>query len=769
MPDSQPRELVSLEFHLEHSPVAVVTWSETGRCLAWSRSAERIFGYTAREVVDQQVLADFHHVAEEDRATLLEWLGRLSRGEISRFSLEHRNIRKDGKVIWCQWHNMVAIGEGPRRFLSYAIDVTDRVHAEQQIRHAREVLESHLNDSPMAVVEWGPEFRIVRWSRGAEQISGMPAGEMIGKSVAEFAALIHPDDLPMLQSRMKRLLSGEWRQASQVYRHIRRDGVVRWVHWHSSALVQAGKVVSVLSHGIDITDRVQAEAELRRARETLESHLNNSPLAIVEWGPDFRFLRWNTGAQRIFGWTEQEMIGTRFDTMEPPLIYAEDKPRVMEHVADLLTGKPARASITARNHRKDGAVRWINWHSSSVFDEHGKLLSLLSQGIDVTEQVLAEQMISAAKERAEAASQAKDRFIAILSHELRTPLTPVRALLSIMRDDPRLPDDIRADLQTVARNVEAESRLIDDLLDVTGLSHGQVHFEMRPCDAHAILEQTLATFAVSAGQKSIRLSAQLDATRATLAGDPQRLGQVFGNLLSNAIKFTPPGGGVTVRTDNPDPRRLRVRVIDTGIGIDREHLPRLFAPFERGEARHRYEYTGLGLGLAIARSLLQLMHGTIEAESGGEGAGATFTVMLPTIDAPAAQSPPTAPGAPARLAATSILLVEDHVATAEILSRLLRRSGHEVVVAGSVAAAVELARGRTLGLLICDIGLPDGTGHDLLRALRGGGQSAPAIALSGYGMAGDIAASKAAGFAEHLTKPVDFPVLEQAIGRLLAR
>jgi CheY-like chemotaxis protein len=257
-------------------------------------------------------------------------------------------------------------------------------------------------------------------------------------------------------------------------------------------------------------------------------------------------------------------------------------------------------------------------------------------------------------------------------------------------------------------------------------------------------------------------------------GDAQRLQQVLWNVLGNAIKFTKSGGDVTVASDNPDAKTLRIRVTDTGIGIAPEHLPYIFEAFERGEAVHRYEYTGLGLGLAIARSLTEKMSGTIKAHSAGAGQGTTLTITFPL--APAAAKLPVQQVAPTIRKAESVcahkvervLLVEDHTATAEILSRLIARDGAEVAVARSMDEALAVARGGQFDLILSDIGLPGGTGHDLLRTLRAEGNTTPAIAISGYGMTSDIAASRAAGFCAHLTKPVDFDQLRNAISDVVA-
>jgi CheY-like chemotaxis protein len=305
-----------------------------------------------------------------------------------------------------------------------------------------------------------------------------------------------------------------------------------------------------------------------------------------------------------------------------------------------------------------------------------------------------------------------------------------------------------------------------------------VDIKLQRCDLHLLLRQALDTAAAAAENKGLRIESHLHAARSIVNADPQRLNQVFWNLLGNALKFTSSGGLIEVFTDNPSRDTIRMRVTDTGIGIAPEHLPLIFEPFERGETRHRYEYTGLGLGLSIARSLLELMNGSIDAHSDGLGRGATFVVTLPAADSvppgtPTPAPPDTATRRPAEPPGTrrepSVLVVEDHQPTAQILARLLRRGGRRVAVAASASEARQIvAVEPAFDLLLCDIGLPDESGHDLLRSLRQAGVTAPAIALSGFGMDRDISASRAAGFVEHLVKPIDFRALEDAIVRAVS-
>jgi PAS domain S-box-containing protein len=391
---------------------------------------------------------------------------------------------------------------------------------------------------------------------------------------------------------------------------------------------------------------------------------------------------------------------------------------------------------------------------------------------DLTEQKRNEQLVAnerMARSAAEAMNQAKDHFLAMLSHELRTPLTPVLAVISGLDRSDQLPAALKQDLAMMRRNIELEARIIDDLLDLTRVSSGKIQLERRSIDLREILRHAVQTScgeALSTGRPRIDLDlADVDHR---LSGDASRLTQVFWNLLNNAVKFTPKQGTITVRSRR-ETSQLAVEIADTGVGIEPDVLPRIFDAFEQGDAGVMHRYGGLGLGLAIGKAIVDLHGGEIVARSEGRGRGTSFTVHLP-IGLPAglpalaeeAMEPAPARGTPMRR--LHILLVEDHGDTAEALAELLRIGGHEVTVAATsteARAAAERAAGG-FDLVVSDLGLPDGSGQDLMRELARR-YGLHGIALSGYGMEADIRRSREAGFECHLTKPVNLETLEAAI------
>jgi signal transduction histidine kinase len=381
----------------------------------------------------------------------------------------------------------------------------------------------------------------------------------------------------------------------------------------------------------------------------------------------------------------------------------------------------------------------------------------------------------ARRARAEAASSSKDQFLAALSHELRTPLTPVLLTVHAMQTDATFPQQHRSELEMIRRNVELEARLIDDLLDLTRITQGKLALHREIVDVHSSIEQTLKICSDDElTRKQLRILLELNARSHHVNGDPARLQQICWNLIKNAIKFTDQRGSIIIRTSNLEDGsrgghlpQIRIDVIDSGVGIERHVLPRIFDAFEQGGGWVTRQFGGLGLGLAITRTLVELHGGAIQAESEGLGRGATFTVHLPTTPA-APRDVIIAPSTndqnvtTARSPVLRILLVEDHEHTARALARLLRGSSHDVQVARDVASAKELADQHTFDLVISDLGLPDGSGHELMRHLRERYQLR-GIALSGYGMESDLARSRDAGFFMHLIKPVNVAELERAI------
>jgi PAS domain S-box-containing protein len=514
-----------------------------------------------------------------------------------------------------------------------------------------------------------------------------------------------------------------------------------------------------------LADAFRRAQEARRTSEhdyrLMVEHVRDYAIFLLD--PTGRVASWNEGAERLLGYSDREILGAPFDVLFPPEAVADGGPQ-WEMETALRDG---RADDERWHVRKDASRFWASGVLTAVPEDDGRLRGFVKVMRDITQRKRAEDerdelLVRERQARAEveAVSRAKDRFLAALSHELRTPLTPVLMAVSALESDPGTPEVLRGELGMVRRNVEMEARLIDDLLDLTRIAQSKLDLKPSLVDMHALVREAIGICRRELEAKRLEFSFRAEARQYCVQGDGARLQQVIWNLLRNAIKFTPSGGRILVTTTDREGDRLRVEVADTGIGIPSDVLPRIFDAFEQGDPAITLQFGGLGLGLAISRALVEAHGGTLTASSPGKDRGSTFTVELTEAQEPEDSGcTPTCPEERGPARSLRILLVDDHADTLGTMARMLRRAGHEVTTAASVASALEAATSGSYDLLISDVGLPDGSGVDLMRRLH----PLPGIALTGYGMESDVAKSREAGFLAHLTKPVDPGHLEGLI------
>jgi PAS domain S-box-containing protein len=416
----------------------------------------------------------------------------------------------------------------------------------------------------------------------------------------------------------------------------------------------------------------------------------------------------------------------------------------------------------------DGVRNAVEVLVSPIRDEDtGEMMGAVVVLRDVGAAVRSARELGEANEAAEAANRAKDRFLAALGHELRTPLTPVLLGVSYLIDCGDAPPDLLPTFEMIRRNVEQEARLIDELLDVVQISRGTLSGSPHLVDAHALIRETVDACRRELEDAAIEPIIGLEAPLHHVEADPARFRQAIAHLLKNAAKFGGRGGRVGIRSRlEPHPEggggRLVVEVSDSGIGIDPSALATIFDSFGQTRPADSRRRGGLGLGLSISRAIVAGAGGTLEAASPGLGRGATFTIRLDALPSPAASASRTTPSADG-VTPLRILVVEDDEPTRRAVANVVRTLGHQVTTADSVASAVAEID-AAIDLLISDIGLPDGTGHDVLLRFSSR-HPVKAIALSGFGLDDDIALSLSNGFAEHLTKPIDVRTLEDAIRR----
>ena len=627
-----------------------------------------------------------------------------------------------------------------------------------------------------------------------EHISGVSRADVLGKSAF--------DVFPFLKENgddkyFREVLSGRSVISENRPYAVPETGREGFFEAHYSPLYgDAGEVVGGISIVRDITERKQADEKVRHAHQRLTFHVENSPLAVVEWDSDFRVSRWSESAERLFGWPAEEVLGKHVTDWQ--FVFADDLNSVAQLTNKQREGFERQGVLRNRNYTKDGSILYCEWYNSVLNDDAGKLVSVLSLVLDVTARKLGEEERAKlyvrereARKEAEDADRLKDEFLATLSHELRTPLTSVLGWASLIRSGDVSEANYAVGLETIERNARLQARLIDDLLDVSRIITGNLRLELRPVDLAPVIEAARDVVLPAAEAKAIQLQMAVAPNVCIIKGDTSRLRQVVWNLLLNAIKFTPRGGNVAVdlRCVNSS---VRLTVSDSGQGIDPEFLPFVFDRFRQAEGSMSRRQGGLGLGLAVVRHLVELHGGNVNAKSPGRGLGSTFIVELPLApdlhDAGDGAGPDHRQDAPEtddlaqadagrrsdkaiRLDGLRILVAEDDDDARSLIEMILKRCGAEVTSASSAAEALRVVEEMKPDVLISDIAMPEEDGYELMRKVRDlppeRGGLTPAIALTGYAASRDREQALAAGYQAHLAKPIEQSQLVTAIAKLV--
>ena len=640
-------------------------------------------------------------------------------------------------------------------------DVTERHETAARLKESEDRLRLAVEAANIGTFDYYPLTGELRFSNRAKAIFG--ASPSRDFAYATYLEGLHPAYRELPAQTVARLRAGQAERYEIEYRTVGlEDQQERWVAERGRAVRdEAGTIVRFVGTVLDITERRNAEEALRASETQLRFVTDHAAaMLIAHCDAEGRYIFVNEPYARRFGLSRSEIVGRTVRDVIGDTAYAAIEP----HVIAALKGERVEFEVEIPYSTGN---RWMACRYVPDRAPDGTVRSFVAVVQDTTERKHAELMLQSAKQQAEEANRAKDQFLAMLSHELRTPLTPVLMTIASLRRQPNLADDLQRDLEVLQRNVELEALLIDDLLDLTRIAHGKLELHNDAADIHASLEHALNISSAELEGKDITVVRHLEAREHHCWGDAARLQQVFWNLVKNAAKFTPHGGRVEIRTRNDSAHRIIVEITDNGIGIEPDVMPRIFDAFEQGGRVTTTQYGGLGLGLAIAKRVIDLHGGSVVAASEGRGKGATFTVTLQAMETSLLDQPVVyLPADHEEDRSAELLLVEDHADTARVLSRILQNSGYQVAHADTVRRARELAESRRFDLVVSDLGLPDGSGLDLMQSLREA-HGLRGIALSGFGTDEDRAASRAAGFAEHLTKPVDWPLLRDAIERLL--
>lgn len=607
-----------------------------------------------------------------------------------------------------------------------------------------------------AIFMTDPDGIVTNWNIGAQHILGYSEDEILGKNASKFFT---PEDQARDVPRKELATAAAEGRAEDERWHLRRDGSRFW----ASGVVtpvrdQTGQLIGFSKVMRDMTERNKLTEERDRFFA-----LSMDMLCIVQL--DGRFQRVNPAFKKVLGFSEEELVGASiFD-----LIHPDDLQHTLEGYDDLLSGRPI-PFMENRMRTKDQQYRWIAWSYFPV-PEDGLAFGV---GRDMTELRQMHEVLRLRAEELERANRVKDEFLATMSHELRTPLTSIMGWSQLLDSNQLSEKDKQRAVQIIQRNAEAQSKLIEDLLDVSRIITGKLRMEFQPISFAAITDSVVNSLRPATDAKQLELEANIDPAAGPILGDPARLQQIVTNLLSNAIKFTPNGGKINVQLERSD-THVRLEVKDTGVGIAAEDLPHIFERFRQVDSSTIRAHGGLGLGLAIVEYLVRQQGGIVCVESEGVGKGATFSVEFPltssevvdvNVDMGATQQPSASetsqcsePIEDQHLRDCRILLVEDDVDTRDLLRTVLSGHGADLIVVGSsVDALMELQRSKP-DVIVSDIGMAGENGYELMKKIRTlepeEGGRIPAIALTAYASASDRRQALLAGFQTHLPKPVN--------------
>ncbi len=584
---------------------------------------------------------------------------------------------------------------------------------------------------------------VMSWNIGAQRIKQYQADEIIGRNFSTFyppeaVAAGWPAEELRRAERDGRFEEEGWR--------IRKDGSRFWANVVITALRdEHGKLAGFGKVTRDLTERRAHEEALRESEERFRFMIEGvRDYAIFMLSPDGVIESWNSGAQLIKGYSPSEVIGKHFSLFYRPEDLEAGKPQA-ELKAALEHG---RAEEEGWRVRRDGSVFWANVVIAPVYDTGRQLRGFVKVTRDMTERRRLHELEKSSKRMSE--------FLAMLAHELRNPLAPIRNAITILQLEPSPSPLVRSSRDMIDRQLSHMTRLVDDLLDVGRLTTGKIRFKAEQVSYNQVVARSIEAVRPLFDARRHRLTTDIPAASMLVQGDATRLAQVLQNLLINAAKYTPEAGLIELKVWQ-EGSQLYTSVKDNGLGLSSEALSQIFELFSQGDAQTAARESGLGIGLTLARSLVEMHGGALHAESEGAGRGSTFTFFLPNAQVQASDSADMdgGQGAP-------ILVVDDNRDAANSLAEILRLMDCQVKVAYDGPAALELFRQQTPQAILLDLGMPGMNGYEVLTALRGlhGGDQVTVAALTGFGTDEDKKRALAAGFDEHLTKPLDFAALQ---------
>jgi PAS domain S-box-containing protein len=613
---------------------------------------------------------------------------------------------------------------------------------------------AHLVDSvrDYAIFLLDRDGRVASWNPGAECIKGYGAAEILGRHFSVFYAE---------EARQRRWPEQELKLAEEHGRfedegwRVAKGGRQFWANVVITALRDRGGELRGFSKITrDLTERRQKEEQLRRSEERFRLLVEGvKDYAIFMLDRDGRVASWNAGAQRMKGYTAQEIIGRHFSVFYPK--EALDKKWPEQELA--MAREHGRFEDEGQRVRKNGSTFWANVLVTPLYDAQGELMGYAKVTRDLTDRKRVEAL--------EKAERQTNEFLAVLAHELRNPLAPISNALSLLARKPAADATEQWVRDVLQRQTGQMSRLVNDLMDVSRITRSAISLSKKPVDMRHVVRVAADASLQWMEARRHALSLDLPDEALVVLGDETRLVQVVQNLLDNAAKYTPDGGRIEVLARR-DAGSVQVAVKDNGIGMESEMLRAAFELFRQGHQELDRPKGGLGVGLTLVQRLIAMHGGTVAALSAGAGKGSELIVRLPAAAAGAAAPADGAgqqPAPPGRV--LRVLVVDDNQDAANALRLLLEADGHEVRLASDGVSGLALAREYRPDYLLLDIGLPRMSGYDIAASLRADPamKATTIVAITGYGQVHDRNRTAAVGFDHHLTKPVEYSALQQLL------
>jgi len=668
---------------------------------------------------------------------------------------------KQGKSIEVEFvSNTYTVGD--QRVIQCNIrDITERAETERSLKSSEERYRRLFETAQDAILILEEKSgKIIDANPFVIDLLGYSLDELIGKELWEIGLF---GDKVQSKAAMEELQETGYIRYEDMPLETKQGKQVEVEFVSNSYMVGDEKVIQCNIR--DITDRKWAEKAANISAERFRFLAESMPLMIFTAEPDGTLDYCNHQLEHFTGLQCEDVCSVGLSLFTHP-DEAEEVTRQWRHAIE--SGKPFQQECRFR--RADGVYRWHLTRASAMRDAGG-IVIWVGSSTDIDDRKSIEENLIRQYAESETLSRAKDEFLATSSHELRTPLTSILGWSELLMTGELDAETQREAIDSIRQSAKAQSRLIDDMLDVSRLLTGKLELTGETVDVAATLLLAIRAITPAAENKNISVKKSFARDVSRVTGDPTRLQQIFWNILSNAVKFTPAGGGIDVRLSSTD-THVKVEVNDTGKGIGHDFLPRVFESLSQEGGTSTRQHGGLGLGLSIVKQLVEMHGGTVRAESEGHGLGSRFTVCLPACGRISAVHDPAPAGEKSSILGMRVLVVDDELEMRKMIATVLRGAGASVVTAASAAEAVDQLSEQSFDLLVSDIAMPEEDGHSLARRVRARDDEAsriPAIALTAYGGPLQRQLALAAGFDEYVKKPFAPQDLVRAVAAVARR